>query len=311
MLKEYLNSGYQAIVILGPTASGKTKAAVALAHKIESLTGRKGEILSADSRQVYIGMDIGTGKDMEEYGDVPVHLVDIVPAGEKYNIFRYQRDFSKAYREITERGSFPIICGGSGLYIEAATCGYELKEVEPNPELRAELEQKPMDELVAMLTNLKSRNGTQPHNNTDFDTKKRVIRAIEIELEVSKDGEKGNSLTLPDKDSVLFLGVDVDRETRNRRIDVRLESRLEEGMTDEVKRLLDSGIKADDLIYYGLEYKFVTQYLIGELGYDEMKERLKIAIHQFAKRQMTWFRGMERKGIVIKWLPLCEFVGEE
>lgn len=311
MLKEYLNSGYPAIVILGPTASGKTKAAVALAHRIESLTGRKGEILSADSRQVYIGMDIGTGKDMEEYGDVPVHLVDIVPAGEKYNIFRYQRDFSKAYREITERGSFPIICGGSGLYIEAATCGYELKEVEPNPELRAELEQKSMDELVAILTNLKSRNGTQPHNNTDFDTKKRVIRAIEIELEVSKDGEKGNSLLLPDKDSVLFLGVDVDRETRNRRIDARLESRLKEGMTDEVKRLLDSGIKADDLIYYGLEYKFVTQYLIGELGYDEMKERLKIAIHQFAKRQMTWFRGMERKGIAIKWLPLCEFVGEE
>lgn len=310
MLKEYLNSNYGAITILGPTASGKTKAAVALAHKIERLAGKKAEILSADSRQVYIGMDIGTGKDIVEYGDVPVHLIDIVPAGEKYNIFRYQRDFSKAYSQIIERGNYPIICGGSGLYIEAATCGYELKEVEPNLALRAELEHKTMEELIAMFTDLKLKNGSQPHNNTDFDTKKRVIRAIEIELEVAKKEIKNKPLPLPDKNSVLFLGVDVDRETRNKRIDTRLQSRLEEGMIDEVKRLLDSGIKAEDLIYYGLEYKYVTLYLTGELEYSVMVEKLQTAIHQFAKRQMTWFRGMERKGIEIKWLPLEEFLGE-
>ncbi len=308
MLKEYLNNNYSAITILGPTASGKTKAAVALAHTIERLTGKKAEILSADSRQVYIGMDIGTGKDLEEYGEIPVHLVDIVPAGEKYNIFRYQRDFSTAYRQIIERGNFPIICGGSGLYIEAATCGYELKEVAPNMQLRSELEQKSMDELMAMLTDLKSKNGTQPHNNTDFDTKKRAIRAIEIELESADKEIKDTGLTLPDKNSILFLGVDVDRETRNKRIDARLESRLKEGMTDEVKRLLDSGIKGEDLIYYGLEYKFVTLYLTGELEYAAMVNRLQTAIHQFAKRQMTWFRGMERKGIEITWLPLEEFL---
>lgn len=310
MLTEYLNDSHSAITILGPTASGKTKAAVALAHKIERLAGKKAEILSADSRQVYIGMDIGTGKDIVEYGDVPVHLIDIVPAGEKYNIFRYQRDFSKAYSQIIERGNYPIICGGSGLYIEAATCGYELKEVEPNPALRAEFEHKTMEELIAMFTDLKLKNGSQPHNNTDFDTKKRVIRAIEIELEVAKKEIKNEPLPLPDKDSVLFLGVDVDRETRNRRIDVRLESRLKEGMIDEVKRLLDSGIKAEDLIYYGLEYKFITLYLTGELEYSVMVERLQTAIHQFAKRQMTWFRGMERKGIEIKWLPFEEFLEE-
>ena len=310
MLTEYLNDSHSAITILGPTASGKTKAAVALAHKIERLAGKKAEILSADSRQVYIGMDIGTGKDIVEYGDVPVHLIDIVPAGEKYNIFRYQRDFSKAYSYIIERGNYPIICGGSGLYIEAATCGYELKEVEPNPALRAELEQKTMEELIAMFTELKLKNGSQPHNNTDFDTKKRVIRAIEIELEVAKKEIKNESLPLPDKNSILFLGVDVDRETRNRRIDARLESRLKEGMIDEVKRLIDSGINAEDLIYYGLEYKFITLYLTGELEYSAMVEKLQTAIHQFAKRQMTWFRGMERKGIEIKWLPLEEFLEE-
>ncbi len=309
MLKEFLNNNYSAITILGPTASGKTKAAVALARTIEELTGKKAEILSADSRQVYIGMDIGTGKDLVEYGEIPVHLVDIVPAGEKYNIFRYQRDFSTAYKQIIERGNFPIICGGSGLYIEAATCGYELKEVAPNMQLRSALEQKSMDELVAMLMDLKSKNGTHPHNNTDFDTKKRAIRAIEIELAVANNEIKDTSLTLPDKNSILFLGVDVDRETRNKRIDARLECRLKEGMTDEVKRLLDSGIKGEDLIYYGLEYKFVTLYLTGELEYGTMIERLQTAIHQFAKRQMTWFRGMERKGIEIKWLPPEEFLG--
>lgn len=310
MLKEYLNSNYSAITILGPTASGKTKAAVALAHRIEKLAGKKAEILSADSRQVYIGMDIGTGKDMNEYGNVPVHLIDIVPAGEKYNIFRYQRDFSKAYSQIVEKGNLPIICGGSGLYIEAATCGYELKDVDPNLQLRAELEQKTMEELIAMFTDLKLKNGTQPHNNTDFDTKKRVIRAIEIEMAITKKEPAKEFIPLPDKNSILFLGVDVDRETRNKRIDTRLQSRLEEGMIDEVERLLDSGIKAEDLIYYGLEYKYVTLYLTGELEYSTMVDKLQTAIHQFAKRQMTWFRGMERKGIEIKWLPLEEFLGE-
>lgn len=206
MLKEYLNSNYSAITILGPTASGKTKAAVALAHRTEKLAGKKAEILSADSRQVYIGMDIGTGKDMDEYGNVPVHLIDIVPAGEKYNIFRYQRDFSKAYSQIVEKGNLPIICGGSGLYIEAATCGYELKDVDPNLQLRAELEQKTMEELIAMFTDLKLKNGTQPHNNTDFDTKKRVIRAIEIEMAITKKSLQKSLFRFPTKTLFSSLG---------------------------------------------------------------------------------------------------------
>lgn len=290
---------FDALCVLGPTASGKTRYAVALANYLGQ-EGRVCEILSADSRQVYRGMDIGTGKDMQEYGDVPVHLVDIVDAGTKYNIFEYQRDFSKAYSDIIERGAFPIICGGSGLYIEAATRGYELVEVKPNEQLRSELEPKPMEELIAILTNLKAKKGEKPHNNTDFDTKKRVVRAIEIEM-AQGDIER-EKLLLPQK--TLFIGVDVDRDTRNARIDARLKARLQEGMVEEVKGLLDTGIKAEDLIYYGLEYKFLTQYLIGQLSYEQMEEGLRIAIHQFAKRQMTWFRGMERKGVNINWIKI-------
>ncbi len=313
---------YDMLCILGPTASGKTKFAVECAKKITDahLKNSKGqlliaEIISADSRQVYKGMDIGTGKDLEDYAGVPYHLIDIVAAGEKYNVFKYKQDFQKVYDEIVARGAFPILCGGSGLYIEAVCTGYELKEVAPNPGLRKELEKKEMSELIKMLTELKARNGFEPHNNTDFDSKKRVIRAIEIEISAAAEMPDKNSLagiccentekkSVGTKIKVKYIGLNPEREIRNARIDKRLQQRLDEGMVDEVKKLLDGGIKADDLIYYGLEYKFVTRYIIGELSLDEMKEKLSIAIHQFAKRQMTWFRGMERRGIKIEWLKV-------
>lgn len=313
---------YDMLCILGPTASGKTKFAVECAKKITGahLKNSKGqlliaEIISADSRQVYKGMDIGTGKDLEDYAGVPYHLIDIVAAGEKYNVFKYKQDFQKVYDEIVARGAFPILCGGSGLYIEAVCTGYELKEVAPNPGLRKELEKKEMSELIKMLTELKARNGFEPHNNTDFDSKKRVIRAIEIEISAAAEMPDKNSLagiccentekkSVGTKIKVKYIGLNPEREIRNARIDKRLQQRLDEGMVDEVKKLLDGGIKADDLIYYGLEYKFVTRYIIGELSLDEMKEKLSIAIHQFAKRQMTWFRGMERRGIKIEWLKV-------
>jgi len=313
---------YDMLCILGPTASGKTKFAVKCAKKITDahLKNSKGqlliaEIISADSRQVYRGMDIGTGKDLEDYAGVPYHLIDIVAAGEKYNVFKYKQDFQKVYDEIVARGAFPILCGGSGLYIEAVCTGYELKEVAPNPGLRKELEKKEMPELIKMLTELKTRNGFEPHNNTDFDSKKRVIRAIEIEISAAAEMPDKNSLagiccegtekkSVGTKIKVKYIGLNPDREIRNALIDKRLQQRLDEGMVDEVKKLLDGGIKADDLIYYGLEYKFVTRYIIGELSLDEMKEKLSIAIHQFAKRQMTWFRGMERRGIKIEWLKV-------
>lgn len=294
--------GWDAVCILGPTASGKTRYAVELAGALKR-GWKDAEVLSADSRQVYRGMDIGTGKDLQEYGEVPVHLVDIVDAGEKYNIFEYQRDFSKAYQQILDRGAFPIICGGSGLYIEAATRGYELVEVKPDEKLRGELEQKSMGELITLLTQIKASKGQKPHNSTDFDTKKRVIRAIEIEMATDAQNPANNGeLPLPQK--TLFIGIDVDRDTRNARIDARLEARLQEGMVEEVKTLLDKGITPDNLIYYGLEYKFLTRYLIGELSYQEMVDGLRVAIHQFAKRQMTWFRGMERKGVEIIWIKI-------
>lgn len=292
---------YDAIVVLGPTASGKTQFAVELAKKYG------GEILSADSRQVYKRMDIGTGKDLTDYltNNTPYHLIDIVEPGTKYNLFEYQKDFSEAYKQVCEHGNLPIICGGTGLYIQAVTTAYNLIDVNPNEELRAQLEQKSMEELISMLKELKLKHGIKPHNNTDFDSKKRVIRAIEIEQEYDNKDEKIQSSisdigrTLPQK--VLYLGIEVDRETRNARIDRRLVERLNEGMVEEIKGLLDSGINANDLIYYGLEYKFVTKYIIGELTYQQMRDNLAIAIHQFAKRQMTWFRGMERKGIKIWW----------
>lgn len=279
---------YDLITILGPTASGKTKYAVRAAKSLDT------EILSADSRQVYRGMDIGTGKDLCEYDGVPYHLIDIVDAGTKYNIFEYQRDFEKAYQDIVSRGKKAILCGGSGLYIESVTQGYKLQEVAPNPELRAELERYSDQELIAKLEALKPL-----HNNTDYDTRKRLIRALEIAI-YQNEHPAVESNFLPKKTK--YIGINVDRDTRNFKIDKRLDQRLEEGMLAEVQTLLDSGISPEDLIYYGLEYKFITLHLIGELSFKEMRDKLAIAIHQFAKRQMTWFRGMERRGIKIEWV---------
>lgn len=289
LLRDYDAGIIDLICIVGPTASGKTKYAVGFAREL----GRPAEIISADSRQVYRGMDIGTGKDLEEYGDIPYHLIDIVPAGSQYNIYEYQRDFEAAYRDVVSRGAVPVLCGGSGLYIEAASCGYSLPQVPADPVLRAELEEKDTDMLIDMLASMKPL-----HNSTDYDTRKRLIRAIEI-ARYEQTHPVDNTHFLPK--SAYYIGTLVSRDERNARIDARLESRLEAGMVEEVKSLLDSGIPAESLIYYGLEYKFVTLYLTGKLTYEQMKEQLAVAIHQFAKRQMTWFRGMERKGIRIHW----------
>ena len=292
LLKAYIEGDIDLICILGPTASGKTRYAVLMAKQLNEM-GRKAEIISADSRQVYRGMDIGTGKDLDEYGDMPYHLIDIANAGDKYNIYEYQKDFEKVYREIRERGNIPLLCGGAGLYIEAATCGYSLPEVPANPQLREELEKESTEALIQKLASLKPL-----HNSTDYDTRKRLIRALEIAIYESEHPAKRTSF-LPK--NTFYIGTLVSREVRNERIDRRLEDRLQEGMVDEIKRILDSGVPAEDLIYYGLEYKYVTMYLIGALDYDQMKLQLATAIHQFAKRQMTWFRGMERKGIRIHW----------
>ena len=250
------------------------------------------EIISADSRQVYRGMDIGTGKDLAEYEEIPYHLMDVVDAGAKYNIFEYQRDFEKAYRDIVGRGGIPVLCGGSGLYIEAATCGYSLPEVPADPQLREGLEKKSDDELIAQLASLKPL-----HNSTDYDTRKRLIRALEIAIYEAEHPVQRTSF-LPK--NTYYIGTLVSRDERNARIDRRLDARLEEGMVEEIRSLLDR-VSADDLIYYGLEYKFVTLYVTGKLTYEQMRTQLATAIHQFAKRQMTWFRGMERKGIRIHW----------
>ena len=349
LLDKYLSGEIDLICVLGPTASGKTRYAVRLARQINELLsnsqyeksgccGSEGpchprhgsggttseaqwwgarierpephstltsgaEIISADSRQVYRGMDIGTGKDLSEYEEIPYHLMDIVDAGTKYNIFEYQRDFEKAYKDIRDRGGIPILCGGSGLYIEAATCGYSLPEVPANPELRAELEKKSDEELIAQLASLKPL-----HNSTDYDTRKRLIRALEIAIYEAEHPVQRTSF-LPK--NTYYIGTLVDRDERNARIDRRLDARLEEGMVEEIRSLIDGThpalapdhkpTPAEDLIYYGLEYKFVTLYIIGELSYEQMRTQLATAIHQFAKRQMTWFRGMERKGIRIHW----------
>ncbi len=286
------------ITILGPTASGKTTLAAHLAATVD------GEIISADSRQVYRRMDIGTGKDLGDYTvggrHIPYHLIDIAEPGTRYNLFRYQRDFCRAYEDIVARGRRPILCGGTGLYIEAVLKGYSLAAVPENKELRTRLEGKTLDELTVMLAELKRRNGGKMHNTTDVDTAKRAIRAIEIETYVETHPDAGFE-DMPQTDSII-IGVDIDREERRRRITARLRQRLDEGMADEIRALLDGGVSADDLIYYGLEYKYVTEYVIGRTGYDEMFNRLEIAIHQFAKRQMTWFRGMERRGLAIHWL---------
>ena len=291
----------QMITILGPTASGKTPLAAALAYEIG------GEIISADSRQVYRRMDIGTGKDLADYTitnnrepiKIPYHLIDICEPGTKYNLFQYQQDFFDAYNDIIGRGVTPILCGGTGLYIEAVLKGYQLSPVPQNPELRQRLEGKSLEELTQMLVELKAKNGSTMHNKTDVDSCQRAIRAIEIEeYNLHTPTPKRE---LPPIDS-LIIGVDIDREARREKITRRLKARLEEGMIDEVRGLMAEGIPAEDLIYYGLEYKFVTEYISGQLTYDEMFSRLEIAIHQFAKRQMTWFRGMERRGFTIHWI---------
>ena len=291
------------LTILGPTASGKTPLAAALAKKVG------GEIISADSRQVYRRMDIGTGKDLSDYDGVPYHLIDICEPGTKYNLFQYQQDFFDVYQDIRERGVLPILCGGTGLYIEAVLKGYKLSPVPQNPELRLRLEGLSLDELTQMLVELKRKNQSTMHNTTDVDSCQRAIRAIEIETYNLEHPVPRREL--PAVDSII-IGVDIDRELRRQKITCRLKARLEEGMTDEVQALLNEGIAPEDLIYYGLEYKFVTEYLTGKTTYDEMFQRLEIAIHQFAKRQMTWFRGMERRGFHIHWidatLPMDEKV---
>jgi tRNA dimethylallyltransferase len=303
IMQSFENKDIDLICVLGPTASGKTRYAVALARELNRLRGVNAsegsvnagaEILSGDSRQVYRGMDIGTGKDLSEYEEIPYHLIDIVDAGTKFDLYQYQKAFEKAYKDIIDRGGIPILCGGSGLYLEAATCGYSIPDVPQSPELRAELEAKSTDELISMLAGLKPL-----HNKTDIDTRKRLIRALEIAI-WQKDHQVENTSYLPKK--TYYIGTLVSREERNRRIDARLDARIAEGMADEVKGLLDSGIPAENLTYYGLEYKFVTQYVLGVLSLEEMKTLLGNAIHQFAKRQMTWFRGMERKGIKIHWV---------
>ncbi len=279
--------------VVGPTACGKTSLAVDLAMAIDGA-----EIISADSRQVYRGMDIGTGKDIAEYTrsgvTVPVHLLDIVDAGYKYNVFEFQKDFLAAYENIKARGGFPLMCGGSGLYVESVLKGYRLLPVPENTQLRERLEQYSLEELTEMLAGYKTL-----HNNTDTDNKKRAIRAIEIEEYYRHCPVEERSFPSL---NVLTVGVSVDREVRRERISRRLVDRLENGMVEEVKGLLDSGITAEQLIYYGLEYKFITLYLTGAMGYNEMVQGLETAIHQFAKRQMTWFRGMEKRGVDIHWV---------
>ena len=289
------------ITILGPTASGKTSLAAALAARIDA------EIISADSRQVYRGMTIGTGKDLDDYrqGDrlIPYHLIDICEPGTKYNLFQYQQDFHLIYNNIVARGVRPILCGGTGLYIESVLKGYALSPVPQNQALRDKLADKSLAELTEMLEDLKRRNHSVMHNRTDVDTAQRAIRAIEIEtynLEHPTDNR-----TLPPIDSVI-IGVDINREERRRKITQRLKQRLEEGMVDEIRQLLDRGIAPENLIYYGLEYKFVTEYVIGKTSYEEMFRQLEIAIHQFAKRQMTWFRGMERRSFTIHWIDALD-----
>lgn len=283
---------YDFITILGPTASGKTTLGVAVAKALD------GEIISADSRQIYRGMDLGTGKDLEEYTidgqEIPYHLIDIADPGYKYNVFEYQQDFIKAYQEIKAKNKNVVLCGGTGLYLESVLKGYKLLPVPENKTLRDQLSNKNLKELTDILKEYK-----ELHNTTDIDTCKRAIRAIEIEEYYSTQPKEARSFP---KLNSLIIGVDIAREARRAKISSRLKQRLDEGMVDEVKKLIDQGVKPEDLIYYGLEYKFLTLYVLGELNYNEMFNQLEIAIHQFAKRQMTWFRGMERKGFNIHWI---------
>lgn len=297
------------ITIIGPTASGKTTLAAHLAASYIA-EGQPTEILSGDSRQVYRGMDIGTGKDLCDYTvtnplsaddiiNVPYHLIDICNPGEKYNIFEYQQDFMTAYNDCQSRGVLPILCGGSGLYVESVIREYNLSPVPKNEALREEMSHKSMAELTAILTDLKERNNSDMHNKTDVDSPQRAIRAIEIET-YNLD-HKTEDRYFPPIDTVV-IGVDIPRDERRSKISSRLKARVDEGMVDEIRRIIDSGVDPEDLIYYGLEYKYVTEYVIGRRTYDDMLHHLEIAIHQFAKRQMTWFRGMERRGITIHWV---------
>lgn len=285
-------NNYELITIIGPTASGKTAFAAALAARLDT------EIISGDSRQVYRSMDIGTGKDLADYvvdgKQIPYHLIDICNPGDKYNVFEYQHDFHKAFEEIQKKGKLPILCGGTGMYIESVLRGFKLLDVPQNPSLRESLKGKSLAELEQILASYKIL-----HNKTDVDSAQRAIRAIEI--------EEFYKTEAPDKREYapinsLIIGVDIDRDLRREKISKRLRARLDEGMVDEVRAILATGVKPEDLIYYGLEYKFLTLYIIGQLTYDEMVSQLEIAIHQFAKRQMTWFRGMERRGLHIHWL---------
>lgn len=285
-------NNYELITIIGPTASGKTAFAAALAARLDT------EIISGDSRQVYRSMDIGTGKDLADYmvdgKQIPYHLIDICNPGDKYNVFEYQHDFHKAFEEIRKKGKLPILCGGTGMYIESVLRGFKLLDVPQNPALRESLKGKSLAELEQILASYKVL-----HNKTDVDSAQRAIRAIEI--------EEFYKTEAPDKREYapinsLIIGVDIDRDLRREKISKRLRARLDEGMVDEIRAILATGVKPEDLIYYGLEYKFLTLYIIGQLTYDEMVSQLEIAIHQFAKRQMTWFRGMERRGLHIHWL---------
>ena len=283
---------YELITILGPTASGKTALAAALAARLDT------EIISADSRQLYRGMDIGTGKDLADYvvdgKSIPYHLIDICDPGYKYNVFEYQHDFFRVFTSLRERGLVPILCGGTGLYIEAVLKGYKLLDVPPNPALRERLREKSLPELEILLASYKVL-----HNKTDVDSVQRAIRAIEIEEFYRTQAPDVREYAPLNS---LLVGVAIDRELRREKISKRLRARLDEGMEDEVRRILSNGVAPEDLIYYGLEYKFLTLYIIGKLTYEEMVSQLEIAIHQFAKRQMTWFRGMERRGCTIHWL---------
>ena len=305
----FLFSMKKMITILGPTACGKTSLAAALAADIHA------EIIRGDSRQVYRGMDIGTGKDLADYrvGDisVPYHLIDIVEPGTKYNVYQYQRDFMRAYDDIVGRGVTPMLCGGSGLYLEAVLRGYRMAPVPENKPLRQSLEGKSLAELTEMLNDIKTRKGLRMHNTTDVDTAKRAIRAIEIELYQDEHPEETEDIQPVDS---LVIGLHIEVEQRRERITRRLKARFDEGMADEIRRIIDSGVAPEELIYYGLEYKYVTEYVIGQRDFEETFRLLEIAIHQFAKRQMTWFRGMERRGVKIHWidsqLPMEEKINE-
>lgn len=283
---------YELITVLGPTASGKTSFAAALAAQLDT------EIISADSRQIYRSMDIGTGKDLKDYvvngKAVPYHLIDICDPGYKYNVFEYQHDFFKAYRSVTEKGKLPLLCGGTGMYIEAVLKGYKLLDVPQNQALRESLKDKSLQELETILASYKVL-----HNKTDVDSAQRAIRAIEIEEYYKNEAPGTNEY---DPIHSLIIGIDIDRELRRTKISKRLRDRLDEGMVDEVRKIIAGGVNPDDLIYYGLEYKFLTLYILGRLSLEEMVSQLEIAIHQFAKRQMTWFRGMERRGSTIHWI---------